>query len=91
MLAGWNLAIKNGASVSYLPADRWPWHWTYALVLERRWEYIGEMSAAYGDEDAAGDDKEIPPEIWHDRKRVDEWIDRMKAKRKEKNTGGGFM
>jgi hypothetical protein len=77
--------------VSDLPAHQWPWRWTYALVLERRWEYIVEMSAAYGDDEGTGDDKEIPPEIWHDRKRVDEWIERMKAKRKEKSSSGGFM
>ena len=37
----------------------------------------------YGDEDRTDDEKEIPKEYWHDQKRVDEWIDRRKKKRKE--------
>ena len=37
----------------------------------------------YGDEDSVGIDKEMPKEFWHDSKRVDEWIERRKKKRKE--------
>lgn len=89
MLAGWNLAMKSGASISPLPAQKWPWHWTFALALEKRWEYVAEMGAVYGDEDGPDDDREIPPEIWHDQTRVKEWIERMKARRKEKNSNSG--
>lgn len=88
-MAGWNLAIRAGAETSNLPAHKWPWQWTYALVLEKRWEYIAEISAAYGDEEAGGDKVEVPPEIWHDRKRVDEWIEERKKERKESRTGIG--
>lgn len=66
-----------------MPAHRIPWTWTYVLFLERRWEQIQEISAMYGDEDALGIDKEMPKEFWHDSKRVDEWIERRKKKRKE--------
>jgi hypothetical protein len=54
------------------------------LVLDRRWEYIQEISGAYGDEDAGGDFAEVPPEIWHDRKRVDKWVEDAKDRRKRK-------
>ncbi len=70
---------------SNLPPQRWPWHWTFALVLERRWEYISEISGAYGDEEAGGDFAEVPPEIWHDKKRVDKWVEDMKERRKDKS------
>ena len=38
----------------------------------------------YGDEEGDGYDKEIPKEFWHDQKRVDQWIERRKEKRREK-------
>lgn len=78
MLAGWTKTIQLS------PPARWPWHWAYALFLEERWKQIQEISGIYGDEDAPGDDKEIPKEYWHDQRRVDEWIERRKEKRKEK-------
>jgi hypothetical protein len=37
----------------------------------------------YGDEDGTDDEKEIPKEYWHDQKRVDEWIEMRKRKKKE--------
>jgi hypothetical protein len=41
----------------------------------------------YGDEDGDGDDKEIPKAYWHDARRVDQWIERMKQKRKDRLQG----
>lgn len=84
-MSGWSLAIRTGnASMGILP-HKWPWHWAYALVLDRRWEYISELGGAYGDEETGGDAAEVPPEIWHDRKRVDEWVETRKKARKQKN------
>lgn len=66
-----------------IPAHRYPWSWSYAIFLERRWEQVQEISSMYGDDKGTGDDKEIPKEYWHDQKRVDEWIDRRKKRREE--------
>lgn len=81
MLTGWARSIQ--ISPPQLSGDRFPWYWTYAIFLERRWEQISEISGLYGDPDAPGDDREIPKEYWHDQKRVDAWIERMKEKRRE--------
>ena len=67
-----------GARASYLTADRWPWHWTYAIVLERRWEQIQELGAW-------DDDGNPPPkEFWHDHERIEQWVTDHKEARKRK-------
>ena len=45
-----------------------------------------EISAMYGDEDKPEGtyEREIPKEFWHDQRRVDEWIEKAKQRRKEK-------
>ena len=55
------------------------------LFLERRWKQIVEVSSIYGDEDGIGDQREVPKEYWHDKKRVDEWIELAKERRKERD------
>lgn len=75
---GWVLTLRGGAKFSDRPAHQIPWFWTYALVLEKRWEQIAELSA--WDEEDIG----VPKEYWHDAKRVQEWVDEQKRKRKDK-------
>jgi hypothetical protein len=48
------------------------------LYLEDRWKNILELSGLYGDDD----EPEPPREWWHDHKKVDEWVEEMKRKRK---------
>lgn len=81
MLAGWARSVQISPP---LPGDRFPWYWTYAIFLEDRWKQIVEISSMYGDEEGDGDDVEIPKAYWHDARRVDAWIERMKQRRKEK-------
>lgn len=81
MLSGWVLATKTWGQSNPIKI---PWHWTFALALERRWEYVSEVSAMYGDEEAGGDFEKVPPEYWHDMKRVNEWVDKMKERKREK-------
>lgn len=74
-----------------LTASEWPWQWTYALFLEKRWEQVQEISSLYGDDELpdGNDFKEIPKEYWHDRKRVDEWTEAAKQRKKDKTAGAG--
>ena len=76
-MAGWVRNVRDGA-VPSLPAHKWPWQWTYAIALEDRWKNIRELGGIYGDDE----EDEPPREWWHDAKRVEAWVDKMKAKRK---------
>lgn len=46
-----------------------------------------ELSSLYGDEEGDGDAREIPKEYWHDQIRVDNWVERMKDRRKKQLEG----
>ena len=83
-LTGWVKSAQwGGGTVSDLKVSRWPWQWTYAIVLERRWEQIQELAAL----DPEGDG--VPKEYWHDQERVDRWVDDQEQKRKDKQEGLG--
>jgi hypothetical protein len=67
-----------GATVSQIPAHRWPWHWTYAIVLEKKWEQIQELGSW-------DDNGEPPPkEWWHDHKYIEDWVEEKRNERKAK-------
>ena len=75
---GWVKTVQFGnAEVSSLPADKWPWQWTYAIILEHKWEQIREVGAMY-------DDDGVPTEYWHDSERVEAWIKHKKEEREDK-------
>ena len=76
---GWvkTAQLGNGRE-SDLPAHRWPWQWTYAIILEERWHQVRELAVL--DDDDLG----VPKEYWHDTERVEQWVQEMKDKRKEK-------
>src|SRR3990172_2172682 len=79
VLSGW---VRNNqlasASLSSLLSHQWPWQWTYAVMLERRWEQMQELSTW-------DDDGNPPPkEWWHDTKRVDDWVDERREARRKK-------
>jgi hypothetical protein len=42
----------------------------------------------YGDEEELGEWKELPEEYWHDKKRVDKWIEDAKQRRRDKQDQG---
>lgn len=63
---------------SQLSAHRWPWSWTFAIALEKKWKNIRDIAGMYGNDD----EDEPPREWWHVNEKVEEWIDKMKAKRK---------
>ena len=78
---GWILTAQRGnAQISSLPANKWPWQWTYAIVLQDRWRQVQDLAVLDQDEAQFG----VPPEIWHDQLRVDNWIEEQKRKRQEK-------
>jgi hypothetical protein len=68
----------GNASVSDLPAHRWPWQWTFAITLEERWDRIRELVQLDDDENG------VPKEYWHDTDRVEKWVEDQKERRKAK-------
>lgn len=71
------LQLAN-ARTSDLPAHRIPWQWTYAVILEERWDRVRDLAQL--DDDEIG----VPKEYWHDTDRVEQWIEDQKEKRKAK-------